>query len=291
MEFDYCTIKMLRDEGLTVTELPDSRARDLIRLAGRMINRITDQWFAPVVGRFKVDGRGTPFAHLDNLIPIPLLNTVETGGVGGEDFEVVDADDYVHERGKRIVEMIGATARFPRTPLGVTLDGAFAWLEDLKDVTTAVTAPVASGATDVPVASTTGFRVGDQVIFGNEAVMVSEIPSPILLKFDPLEFAIASGATARTLGRTPLEIRRACILIVNDRLAKISEDDAAIIEQDIQSRIVSESIEGYSYSLAAPSDEKKAGTESGGGQNTSGNAAADDLLSGFVTPVLYLGYV
>lgn len=289
-EFEYCTIKMLRDEGITVTELTDLRARELIRLTSRIINRLTDQWFSPVKGEFKVDGRGTPFAHLDNMVPILKLEAVKTGGVGGEAIDVLDPDDYVHARDKRLVELIGDRARFPRIPLGVILEGIFGWLEGEKDVTTTTTAVVASGATSVMVASTAGFKVGDQVLFGYEVAMVSEIPSPTELKFDPLEFAFASGGEIQNCGRTPLEIRRACIMLVHDRMVLISEESAAAVEADIESRIVSESVEGYSYSLAAPSGEQTRGVEGGGGMPTSGNKQVDDILQGFVCPVLYMGY-
>lgn len=289
-EFEYCTIKMLRDEGITVAELPDPRARELIRLVSLMINRLTDQWFSPVKGEFKVDGRHAPMVHLDNMVPIVKLGSVATGGVGGEAIDVLDVDDYVHVRDKRIVELIGTRARFPSTPLGVILGGIFGWLEGAKDVVTTTTAVVASGAVLVPVVSTAGFRVGDQVLFGFDVAMVSEIPDATTLKFDALEFAVANGAEVRTCGRTPLEIRRACILLVNDKLSLVSEEAEDAMEEEIESRIVSESVEGYSYSLAPPSDEQKKGSEGGGGLPTSGNKQVDDILQGFVCPMLYMGY-
>lgn len=285
-EFLYTTVKKIRDAGIPATELPDAQALELIKLCGLIINRLTDQWFAPVAGSFKLDGRGTPFAHLDNFIPIAVLTAVEVGGIGGNTPTLVENTEYAWIRDKRIVELLGDTATFPKTPLGTSLTGVFGWLESPKDVSTTVTAPVASGATSVFVASTVGFKVGDQVLFGNEAVPISEIPSTLELKFDALEFAIATGATARTLGRTPMEIQRACTLLVADRRLSIPDEE----EADIASRIQSESTEGYSYSLAPLSSEDKQGLEGGGGQPTSGNAAVDDILQRYTYDGLYLGY-
>lgn len=285
-EFAYLTLKQVRDAGIAVADLPDVRALELIRLCSLIINRLTDQWFSPVKGSFKVDGRGTAFAHLDNFIPIVELESVETGGVGGEDEVVVDQDEYAWVRDGRYVELLGPRAKFPVTPLGTILNGIFGWLESPKDVTTTVTAGVASGATSVPVTSTAGFRVGDQVLFGAEVAMVSEIPDGTTLKFDPLDFALSAGAEARTLGRTPMEIQRACLLMVADRRLTVTDEE----EADIESRIQSESVEGYSYSLAAPKSDEKRGLEAGGGAPTTGNSEADDLLSGYVFNGMYLGY-
>jgi len=289
-EFEYCTVKMLRDEGITTTELPDNRARSIIRLTSRMINRLTDQWFSPVKGDFKVDGRRVPMVHLDNLVPIIELDNVKLGGVAGEPIELVDPTEFVHVRDKRIVELVGERARFPRLPLGVILTGIFGWLEREKDVKTTLTAAAAIDAETVAVVSSAGFQVGDQVLFGFDVAMVSEVPDGVSLKFDKLEFAWPIGGEIRTLGRTPLEIRRACILLVNDMMETISAEEDSAHEEEIESRIVSESVEGYSYSLAAPTSEHKKGSEGGGGNPTSGNSIVDDILQGFVTPVLYMGY-
>lgn len=285
-EFLYLTVKKVRDEGIPVTELSDARALELIRLVSVMINRITDQWFAPLKGSFKVDGRGTPFAHIDNFVPIVELDRIETGGVGDEPLIVVEDTEYAWFRDQRYAELLGQRGKFPRTPHGVVLTGIFGWLESPKDVTTDVTVVAGSGATSITVTSTVGFRVGDQVLFGNEAVPISEIPDGTTLKFDPLEFAVPLGPI-RTLGRTPLEIQRAAMLMLADRRLLVPDEE----ESDIADRIMSESVEGYSYSLAQPKSDEKSGTESGGGANTSGNSEADDLLQGYVAPILYLGYV
>lgn len=329
MEFEYTTIKALRDEDITVAELSDARARNLIRYVSQRINTLTSQWFQGQRLRTRVDGRGCSLAHLPDFIPIVKLDKLQVGTIEGSEFDVT-REAYVLQpySRPRVVELISSVVSgggialalkvpflvqeggigggaFPRTPQAVVLDGVFGWLESLKDVSAitqggvlAVPAvPVVPPAepdpplVEVEVDTVTGFRVGDTLLFpGNMVAIIREVIGgpPPKLRFEAIDFAVPAGTKIENFGRVPLEIQRATILIINRTLRAIGSGSAS--DADLESRITSESVEGYSYSASAPG--ASGATRSGGpgaGENTSGDPEADDILSQFVAPDLYLG--
>lgn len=291
-DFEYLTIKQLRDEDITVVELPDARAKQLIKYYSSRINTLTNQWFQPNRLRTRVDGRNCALAHLPNFIPILVLDKLQVGVPDGQEFDV-QSDSYVLQPNSnplvlpRVVELIGPSVGggvplvlrvpflvqeggvrngFPRTPQAVVLDGVFGWIEDKKAVTTDVigllTAPAGSPATvEIPVLSTAGFRRGDTLVFpGNYVAILRDIlTTPNRLVIEEPDFTISMADKIEDFGRVPLQIQRAMMLLINRFMSLISVETTA--EATMEALIKSESVEGYSYSRDSltPEQEKKLG--------------------------------
>jgi len=309
-EFEYCTLQMLRDEGMCIAELPDKRAKMLIRLASRRINEVTSQWFSPVRRFFRVRGRHNPFAHLENLIPIVKIEQLAIG-YPGQDIVVPDFS-YIHTPGRRIIELNRRIKNyttplaqrvtagmygirdpiFPQGPEVVKITGVFGWLENYDEAESKVVGLVEAGDTDVIVDNLTGWEVGSVAVFDgvrNKIAMVSGIDSALMtLKFDPLDFDVPDNSMIHCYGRVPMAIQRACQLVVHDKVKNMS--DFIREEEGVERRILNESTEGYSYSIQpiTPQREKHLGGPLGG-INSTGNLEADMLLSAYVAPV-YVGY-
>ena len=72
--FQYTTLQSLRDEGLSGTEVSDTRLRQLIRLASNTINTATCQFFIPVKDKFSVRGSGSRTQKTPLSVPIVVLS-------------------------------------------------------------------------------------------------------------------------------------------------------------------------------------------------------------------------
>jgi len=91
----YCPIQDLRDEGFTIQQASDARLAQLIELASRYIDSVTERFFEPRQQTLELDGRGSPDLLLDE--PIIAVEEIEIldQGIGGVPVTgVVDSSSY-----------------------------------------------------------------------------------------------------------------------------------------------------------------------------------------------------
>jgi hypothetical protein len=289
--FRYVTVDMLRAEGMDAAMLPDDRAKDLILYVSNWINWLTQQWFLPVRAYARVEGRGSCIAHLPNFVPILELFSLR---IAKENLFDVTLPEVSYNLKPRMVQMLSYNAGLPWNPRFVTLDGVFGWLEDnFQPLYTKLAAPVASGDRVISLVSTAGIRVGDSLLIGknpypdSDAAVVDAIRGNEIA-VDAVRCTCAAGDTVTRYGYVPRPIQWATMLLVRDKVTQIglrgTEDDRDS-PRWFADRLQSESVEGYSYSLAG----LPVAYGPGGGAWTTGNPEADDLLTQYSCPMLYVG--
>jgi hypothetical protein len=289
--FRYVTVDMLRAEGLDADMLPYDRARDLIAFVSNWINWLTQQWFLPVRVEAKVEGRGSAITHLPNFVPILDLFSLRLGKENLFDVVLPDISYTVKER---TVQMLSYGAYLPANPRFVILDGVFGWLEDdFAPVSTRVVNAVNPGDERIELESIAGIGHGDALLIGSgaypesDSVLVDAIRGNDII-VEPVRFSCTANSPAVRYGRVPWAIQWATILLVRDKRMSIglrgTEDDEDS-PRWFAERLQSESVEGYSYSLAAL---PTAYGYAGGGWTT-GNPEADDYLQQYACPNLYIG--
>jgi hypothetical protein len=282
---------MLRAEGIGADVLPDDRAKDLILYVSNWINWLTQQWFLPVRVEAKVEGRNSPLAHLPNFVPILELYKLD---LGKENLFRVTLPEIAYQVKPRFVQMLDYRAFLPGNPRFVILDGVFGWLEeDFAPVRTTTAAAVNVGDRTISLTSITGIQHGDALLIGrdpypaSDAVIVDAIRGTTIA-VDTVRFSCPAGAPAVRYGVVPRPIQWATILLVKDKRTPIglrgTEDDDDT-PRWFAERLQSESVEGYSYSLA----QLPTMYGYGGGGWTTGNPEADDILQQYANPMLYVG--
>jgi hypothetical protein len=303
--FAYLTVEQVRAAGIPDSGdsgIPDERLRPLIREVSHWINRLTDQWFLPIRLRERTDGNNGAVARIPNLIPILELFSLKLEKPG---LFSLDLPDVAYMVKQRYVMMLDRHMKLPEQPHFVVLDGVFGWLVDdyvkAKTRTVATLSVTGSDVTaktkDILVASVDGFNAGDAILVGNDpeplsypAIVIGVVPTPPLkVVIEPVvPFSLPSGVLVSRYGRVPDRIQRACLLLVRDKIQKVGDIDTSDSPGGIGTRLNSESVEGYSYSLSP----LKAINSPGGGAMTTGNAEVDDILTEF-TPDrggLFIGY-
>ena len=289
--FRYVTVDMLRAEGISADVIPDDRARDMISLVSNWINWLTQQWFVPVRVKAKVEGRGCAIAHLPNFVPILDFFSLHLAKDNLFDIVMPDISYVVKER---TVQMVSYGARLPINPRFVTLDGVFGWVEDdFYPIRTTLSAAVSPGDATIPLTSVAGIKPGDVVLIGrdaypkSEAILVDAIRGNNLIT-EPIRCTCLAGEPAVRYGVVPRPIQYATMLLVRDKRVPIGLRGTDMDTDNprwFAERLQSESVEGYSYSLA------QLPTMYGfaGGGWTTGNPEADDLLQQYACPNLYIG--
>lgn len=289
--FRYVTVDMLRAEGIGADILPDDRAADMILLVSNWINWLTQQWFLPVRVEAKVEGRNSSIAHLPNFVPILNLQRLR---LGKENLFDITLPEISYQVKPRFVQMLDYKAYLPGNPRFVILDGTFGWLEeDFAPVETTITADVNPGDRSISLASIDGIRHGDALLVGrgafpnSDAVIVDAIRGTDIA-VDTVRFSASAGDPAVRYGVVPRAIQWATILLVRDKRVPIglrgTEDDEDS-PRWFAERLQSESVEGYSYSLAA----LPVAYGFGGGAWTTGNPEVDDILCQYCNPMMYIG--
>lgn len=306
--FAYVTIEQVRAQGIPDTLIDDDSLRRLIREVSHWINRLTQQWFLPIRLKAKVDGQRGSVAFMPNLIPILDLFSLRFFKDGLVDLEL---PTVAYQVKTRYVMMMSHTMRLPLIPHFVVLDGVFGWLvDDFVKAQTTLVAPLTvttSDITGIPdpkealVASVAGIAVGDAILIGSEpeplsypAIVTGVVTTaPLKIIFEPIvPFSMPTGTKITRYGRIPDRIQYAMMLLIRDMIqagwGKIGEYDTSESPGGIGTRLNSESVEGYSYSLSP----LKAINGPGGGAITTGNAAVDDILTEFTPDYggMFIGY-
>jgi len=289
--FRYVTVDMLRAEGIGADILPDDRAADMILLVSNWINWLTQQWFLPVRVEAKVEGRNSSMAHLPNFVPILQLDRLR---LGKDNLFDITLPEISYQVKPRFVQMLDYKTQLPGNPRFVLLDGVFGWLEDdFASVATTITADVNPGDRVISLSSMAGIQHGDALLVGagaypnSDAVIVDAVRG-LDIAVDTVRFTAKAGDPAVKYGVVPRMIQWATMLLVKDKRTPIgirgTEDDEDS-PRWFADRLQSESVEGYSYSLAA----LPVAYGFGGGAWTTGNPEVDDALSMFCNPMLYIG--
>lgn len=306
--FRYVTVKQVRAAGIPDSGqfgIPDERLRKLIVEMSHWINRLTDQWFLPIRLNERCDAGRSSIVRMPNLIPILELFSLKLEKAGLFSF---DFPEIAYQIKQRYITMLSRGIRLPEIPHFCVLNGVFGWLvDDRRLIRTVTTAPIVEGATSIPVTSVVGIKEGDALLIGRDPefrpdqipvnggpfvrsgpIIVDGPPTPGVIPCEPVEFDIpASGVPAVRYGRVPDLIQRAMLLMIRDRVQCIGDIDTAESPFGIGTRLNSESVEGYSYSLGAmPAQNGHAG-----GSWTTGNVEVDDILQQFCTPSMYIGTI
>lgn len=283
--FRYVSIQDLRDEGFSEDRLPDDRAMQLIQMCSTWINHLTRQWFIPLRLTERVDGRNSNVAHLPTFTPILEIFNLRLSKPGLVDLAYPTVAFEVRDR---YVQLLDWSARLPMQPKFVTLDGVFGWQEETFNIQrTTTTVPLTPGLQTFAVASVEGIRAGDTLLLGStlppnsEAIQVVSVdPSTNTITTDIISVNLPVGTQVARYGRVPSLIKWACMLLIKDKLSKMAirgTDEDTEGPRWWADRLNSESVEGYSYSLAAI----PVAYGYGGGEWTTGNPEVDDILAQF----------
>ena len=308
-DFAYTTIQKLRDEGIIGQTVTTARAKMLIRQASQTVNRVTGQWFIPIESTERITVPNKQAAiHVDNMVPIIEVRSLKIDS-GGQDATQTLVEVYKYRIDDRFIQLTATEttnlgtfvfekkSRFSQGVRNYIIDGTFGWLQrrvfsDLGDrkLSTTTIGAISEDDTLVGVADSSGFRVGDSVIFrsGNASTsfgahrIITGIGSPNELEFDPITLtqALPVGSTVITYGQVPEEVEMATALIVNTRKHGVGTSDFE--QAQLRSRIKMEQTDNYLYQLSDP--------RLGQIRNTTGSAEADQLLASYHSPP-YLGAV
>jgi len=281
-KFRYCNIQQLTNEGMDTT-LSNEQIIERIEEASKLINRITDQWFYPIETTFKFREMRSSVLTLPNFIPIIELNKliVEESELDIDEFNS-DIINDVNNISQRIIESYNGDFSGK-----IEATGVFGYIERKEKIETVTSGIISSGTTNVNVINANGFQKNDVLIFvdGNNKLKVicnSVDKDTNKLYFGDVDIndvEISSGAKVYRYGQIPTLINKACKILVLRNLYLLSSDE--IEEQDITSRLISETTDKYSYKLSSDS-------ESSSGLST-GITYVDNLLLEFMPPPLIRG--
>lgn len=219
---EYATIQQLRDEGLTVTEVSDDKARSLIRLMSSMLDRLTGQFFVPEEMTLLRDGDRSGMVTHPELVPI--LEVMELYHVSREmldaDIDLLEHEDWILAR--RWVELVDGL-KWPRGVKNIKMHGVFGCLDPQRNrLDFVTTSEIKEDSVDVGLNTVVKLRARDVVLFVDSAnnavrVIVKSVDvanSKILIdKPGPME-PVAIGAAGRTWGPVPYAIEQACKMLV-----------------------------------------------------------------------------
>lgn len=299
--FAYVTVPEVRAQGILDTTadpefgIDDGPLRDHILTMSHWINRLTDQWFLPVRLKQPTQSGRDSVARFPNMIPILELFRLRLEREGLVSFDYPRQSFQVKSR---YALMVTRHTRLPDYPNWIVMDGVFGWMQNaFSHVRTTLTTDVTPGLGAISVADASKIRVGDAILVGDNpepnafhTIVEAVDTGSGVITYDPeLTFRdpeIKAGAKVVRYGQVPSLIKRATLLMLRDRIPyKIGEIDTFMDPFGKSTRLNSESVEGYSYSMTpAPAQNGHAG-----GSWTTGNVEVDDILQQFSRPTLYIG--
>jgi hypothetical protein len=261
----YATVADLRAEGVDAASVPDDRARELILLASRFIDRLTGQWFFPRQVALRLDGDGSAILHHPALVPILEVRRLVVNGR-----LLAPAEYAVRER---YVEL--ARGVFPRRRANVEIDGVFGWLEARPKVETRLAEDLAAGATEATLAGAAGLRPKDALLIGERVPLLVASIAGAKVTGDPVPASAPAGTPAVAFGRVPRPVERACLMLAVRSRHGLATDAGA--RAAVSDRLIEERTDNYMYRLAPA-------RETDGDERTTGDLAVDRLLADYVAP-------
>lgn len=314
MEFEYASLPALRAEGIDDTELPDDRARHLIRLASRRINECTTQWFWPVWGTWRISGSDSGIVIAPQMVPVLKVDQLsllepysgQKYPYGSSDFYIVPPEDNsglarqieLFSMGRMgggggtfnerlqdfILSQNQGDHNFPHGAGNLVLEGVLGWLENLKEVDTTTAADLSVDDTSLALTDASEIEEGDVVLIGEKIGLNVNGVSGNIISFDKARKAAPSGTRVRCFGRVPFDIVRATLMLVIRWKDPIGSEEGQTAL--VGGRLLSERTDNYSYTL---------GRDQGGGGGgdavvTTGDTWVDQIIANFVPPP-YVGFV
>lgn len=282
----YTCATYLAAAGVDVAGLLADEVRALVAATSDHIEVLTDQVFNPVVDTARrLEGRGRRIAYDPRLLPIidVVSLAIDYGRVDDRHGMMITPDEsdgvaaVLHAVGgtgvlggtefvkhPRFIERLGAD--FPVGPLAIIVNGVFGWLEPERAKTeTTSAAQLISGATQLAVAASAGFRPRDVALIGDDLyVVVTSVPDALTIRFDSvgtLASAKAVGTKVRTWGPVPRPIEALAAHLAQQirREEQARVDGEALVDP---SRIRKEAVDRYMYELF-PSGESAGGWVTG----------------------------
>lgn len=310
--FAYTTIARLREEGLTTAQLSDARAIERIKLAGKIVNRVTSQWFVPIEGTERISvSPDSSIAWHPSLIPIIEVRSLKLADFSGalttytaSRYRIDDRLIYLSEPrwGTSVEDKIARLeygdrrAMFPAGRGHIVVDGTFGWIENRpwsddptsRKVTTTTAAEVSAGDTTIELTSVANIRARDILIlrngdapstFGTRAIVSSVVDSPASVTVDSIEMVpgatLPAGSNVITYGQVPEDVEMATVYIVAMLRYGIATSNAQ--QSSVQGRMLSEQTDAYAYRLESTGIRSMS-------DNSTGSLEADRLLSQFHPP-------
>ncbi len=123
----YCTIEDLRSEGFTEEDFTDEALALLIEQSGKLIDKITGQFFEPRTMTIRLDGRGGQ----NLLLPLFLIGDE----IIKVDNEVLNQDEYIlynrfYPDDDRHYPKIYRAKKWPAGKLNIEITGNFGYVEE-----------------------------------------------------------------------------------------------------------------------------------------------------------------
>lgn len=325
MRWKYTTLARLRDVlKIDATYLPDDAALDLISQQSEVVNQLTKQFFQPMFGKFRLDGNGSRLVNRRDLVPFCFFDLIELdwSKVRQEHYghsrifgrnslkelypvigNVVDVTNVELTHKGRMLQMISGA--FPPGFNDVIVTGACAWLEPRKKFVGELAVDLEEDAVEVELVAEindSGYvEVGDFIV-----VMISEatMERPALVYVDQVQtlagptltvdkvvaqtgLPIPAGAKVYSCGGVPSGIRDVTEALVLKTWAQDARNpNAGAVDPSL---VVSESTDGYSYSLGTSASGIGGGGGAGGLGLITGSVRLDKVLQSYQQPV-YVGF-
>jgi len=315
----YLTLDRLRQLGITVAQLPDADALQLIYDVSASLDGLTGQFFSPELEVHLASGDGSRITHHRELVPILKVNSLSVdvtrnrvnyyrmgdrvfgrnlNSVGQYDltrFQIASDTKY------RLLSILYGS--FPIGENNIVMDGVFGYLDDRKTFETTLAVDLAVAATNIQLAETANLsgwiEAGDFVVVeiqaateGVPALIYMDIVkavSGVNLTVDAVQaqagLPIAAGAKVYAFGCFPRPLREvmdALILRAWENDPRNSSGSGGGTGQ-----LLSERVDNYSYQLESKSVMAQ---RAGGYGLITGDARLDKVLAMFTRPQ-YVGIV
>lgn len=138
----YITAQDLYDEGLEEADYPEAIVTARIKLAQRIIDRVTEKYFEAKSAAYQVDGSGFDFVQLP--APIISFSKVEfrTSAGAWETQTLANFDSYTdnpEEQSRQTLFIIGSSSSdldtlfsgiFPAGRRNIKITGSFGWIDE-----------------------------------------------------------------------------------------------------------------------------------------------------------------
>lgn len=238
----YITIAEVRAEGFSATAYPDARVTAAILQATRLIDKVTGQWFEARAMTMRLDVRN---ATLEYLLDVPVIEISSAKLWDG----TIDLDDlWIYNR---------------HLTMGIQDDLFNPRIVFKREYTTAVRRKLYDGSRHF---TQSNQRLELTGYFGYTELDVGQ----------SAEETVAGNQIPKYRGVTPVEIKRAALLLMQKFLPGVASGDGA--DATMASRVTGVSTQDQSISLAGPTAED-------GAYGETGILEVDKILGAYMGPM------